>query len=453
MGSKHRQPASFKASPLRRTAGSPVCGQLLARRAGGGRGRRPGMLGFFTAATAMSLMFFSPSLAAFENWERFFGGAKRDTSFAVASFPDGSIVSAGYTRSFGNGDADIQLLRLSKSGVLQWRKTYGGAARDMATAVAPMPDGGSVTAAVSHMPGANGKKGQDDALIIRHDSKGNLLWKKRVGGASYDIPYAVKVDAKGRIIVVGYTKSKGHGDADGWIFSLDDKGELLWEHTYGGKGRDWLRSLTLLDNGDIAVAGGAKAARDEKHRNRDTHAWVMRLDQNGKMIWNHIFSKTESVSRTIVPLENGGVAVAGWVRTPKSITGRDIWVARLDGKGVKLWEKRLGGSGDDHTEALIALPGGDIALAGGTTKNLAVITVRAAWMLRLNRRGKLMWRRTFEGKSDQLFGLTSLPNGNLVACGTSWRRKNGADAWILTLDQNGHRAKRPSRHPVNSSIQ
>jgi len=56
-------------------------------------------------------------------WERFFGGRKRDTSLSVAAFPDGSTVSVGYTRSRGNGDADILLLRLDARGRLIWQKT------------------------------------------------------------------------------------------------------------------------------------------------------------------------------------------------------------------------------------------------------------------------------------------------------------------------------------------
>jgi hypothetical protein len=136
-----------------------------------------------------------------------------------------------------------------------------------------------------------------------------------------------------------------------------------------------------------------------------------------------------------------------------SITGRDIWIAKLDSKGKLIWEKKLGGSGDDHTEALIALPNGHIAMAGGTTKNLAVITVRTAWMLRLNKRGKLIWRRSFEGKSDQLFSLTSLSNGQLVAAGASWRQNKGSDAWILTLDKYGRRGKRSLKNSSRTRLQ
>ncbi len=367
-----------------------------------------------------------------ENWERFFGGHKRDTSFSIAAYPNGDTISAGYTRSGTGADADILWLRLDKNGNLLWQKTWGGQKRDMATSVATMPDGGFVTAALSQQD----KHAEGDALIMRHDKNGRLIWKKFIGGEKYDIPYAIRVSRSGNIIVAGYTKSAGKGDADGWVFSLNKKGKLLWEHTFGTKGRDWLRAMTLLPNGHIAVAGGTKA--DKK---ADSFSWVMLLDRKGRKIWSHIYRFSENVARAIIPLKNGKLAIAGWVHAKNSITGRDIWIARLDADGRIIWQKKLGGSGDDHTEALIALPGGDIALAGGTTRNLAVITVRAAWMLRLDKRGKLMWRRSFEGKSDQLYALASLPDGHLAAAGASWRKNRGSDAWILTLNKNGRRGK------------
>ena len=377
-----------------------------------------------------------------ENWERFFGGPKRETSFAIDSFPDGSTISVGYTRSKKNGDADILLLRLDAAGTLMWQKTYGGDHRDLATSVAILPDGGFVTAAISQ-PAPNA---QGDALIMRHNKNGSLVWRKTFGGPKYDIPYAIKVNHKGQIIVAGYTKSAGLGDADGWVFCLTGKGKIIWERTIGTKGRDWLRALTVHPNGAITAAGGTKADKKAK-----TYSWALHLDQKGQTIWNKTYRSAENVARAIIQIDNGHLAIAGWKLEKDSITGRDIWVAKLNGAGEMIWEKRLGGSGDDHTEALIALPNGHLALAGGTTKNLAVITVRTAWMLRLNKRGKLVWRRSFEGKSDQLYGLSKLPNGKLVAAGASWRRDKGSDAWILTLDDLGRRWRKRKSHTRRSS--
>jgi hypothetical protein len=382
----------------------------------------------------------SAQTLAAPGWERFFGGARRDTSFAIAAFADGGTIAVGYTRSHGRGDADILMLRLDRSGALLWQKTYGGVGRDMATSVAIMPDGGFVTAAITQAGGYGG----GDALIMRHDRNGRLVWQKRYGGAKYDIPYAIKVSRNGHIVVAGYTKSAGVGDADGWIFCLDGKGKPIWERTYGAKGRDWLRSVAILPNGDIAVAGGVKP-----RNGNGIHAWAMMLDRNGELLWDRVFSSDQGVARTIISLGNGQVAIAGWMQSKKSITGRDIWIARLDKKGRKIWDKKLVGPSDEHTEAIIALPGGRIAMAGGAAKNLAVMTVRAALMLLLDERGKIAWQKYYGNESEQLYSIAALPDGNIAAAGAIWRKNRGSDVWIFTLDRNGHRAARhaPRRLP------
>lgn len=410
--------------------------------------RRPARLLLPLCAALLAPLAASPATAGEpQNYEQFLGSDNRDTSTAVAAFPDGGVISAGYTRSPGPSGTDVLLLRLDPNGNLMWQKTFGGPARELATAVAALPDGGFVTAAVTQTTEGEGE-GEGDALISRHNANGDMLWQKRYGGSKYDIPYAVQIDRKGRIIIAGYTKSSGQGDADGWLLELDGKGERLWERTYGTEGRDWLRTLAVLPNGDLVAAGGTKAGKDAA-----TSAWVMRLDSKGERLWQRIFSDEESVARTAVGLGNDGIAVAGSVLSKDRLTGRDIWIARLDGKGELVWEKKLGGQGDDQTEAIVALPDEGIALAGGTTQNLAVVTVRTAWMMKFDRRGKLAWKRSFEGKSDQLFGLCELPGERIAASGTSWQQHKGEDVWVLTLDKFGRRARPREIRALQSSIQ
>jgi len=88
-----------------------------------GAGMKVGLCMFFWLVVMAGAAW--PAGAA-ENWEHFFGGARRDTSFAIDAFADGGIIAAGYTRSKGPGDADILLLRLDRRGHLLWQKVIGG---------------------------------------------------------------------------------------------------------------------------------------------------------------------------------------------------------------------------------------------------------------------------------------------------------------------------------------
>ena len=65
---------------------------------------------------------------------------------AVAVLPDGNIIVAGYTESFGAGRRDVYVLKLSPYGKKIWEKTYGGRDWDEAHAVAVLPDGNIIVA-------------------------------------------------------------------------------------------------------------------------------------------------------------------------------------------------------------------------------------------------------------------------------------------------------------------
>ncbi len=60
--------------------------------------------------------------------------------YAVLQTDDGGYLVAGKTTSFGAGDLDVWLLKLTGSGEAAWSKTYGGSAHDAACALAATTD-------------------------------------------------------------------------------------------------------------------------------------------------------------------------------------------------------------------------------------------------------------------------------------------------------------------------
>ena len=73
---------------------------------------------------------------------------------------------------------DIQLTVLTNEGVIQLQKTYGGTSYDKASAVLPISDGGYFLLGSTSSFGA----GNYDILLIRTDEKGEVVWQKTYGG-------------------------------------------------------------------------------------------------------------------------------------------------------------------------------------------------------------------------------------------------------------------------------
>lgn len=171
-------------------------------------------------------------------WMKLFGGAGEDWGDYVEETSDGSFIVTGYTTSFGAGGYDIYLLKISSTGNLQWSKTYGGPGGDGSSS---WGISGKITQDKGIMLCANTTSwgaGNNDVLLIKADSLGNLLWAKTYGGISEEQPrFADETPDKG-FIISGYTTSFGAGDADAYLVKTDSLGNLQWSKAYGGAAFD-----------------------------------------------------------------------------------------------------------------------------------------------------------------------------------------------------------------------
>ena len=184
-------------------------------------------------------------------WERKLGGPKTDWANAITETRDGGLVVVGHTESKGAGDADWWVVKLSADGEPQWERTFGGVARDYASAVTATTDGGIVVAGLTESAGAGGV----DSRVIKLDTAGNTVWDRIFGGARDDWVRAVIETRDGGHAVAGYTMSTGAGLFDVWALKLDADGNLLWERTFGGTANDWARALIEMPDGGLAMAG------------------------------------------------------------------------------------------------------------------------------------------------------------------------------------------------------
>ena len=161
-------------------------------------------------------------------WERSFGGAEIDEGRAIAKTNDGHFLIVGDTRSSdinvsnNNGAADVWITKISTTGNLIWEKTIGGTSFDVARSISKTQDDGFIIAGSSRsLDGGFTNQGQNDALLLKIDSEGNIVWKKTIGGSEIDFFYdAVQLNDT-TIIAVGesnsddgdLTENKGFSDA------------------------------------------------------------------------------------------------------------------------------------------------------------------------------------------------------------------------------------------------
>ena len=267
------------------------------------------------------------------------------------------------------------------------------------------------------------KKGKEHARVWKLDSKGNLLWEKKFGGSRHDRFRGIRQTSDGRYVVAGTTTSKGAGAGDVRIMKLNTKGNIIWDKVYGGKGNDWAFSLALTSDEGYVVTGYTKSKGAGS-----MDIWVLKLDVNGDLLWDKTFGgKGRDDAFSIHQTSDKGYIVAGWTES-KGAGKRNMWILKLDSNGNLLWDKVFG---DKGTNSAIFIQqtsdDGYIAVGYSCWKDSNC----SGRVLRLDNNGNLLWNKTFNNACSNCIQQTL--DGDYIVSGQLCGGNVGAATWILKL--------------------
>ncbi|MCJ7582494.1 MAG: hypothetical protein MUP98_18415, partial [Candidatus Aminicenantes bacterium] len=205
-------------------------------------------------------------------WSKTYRGSLDDKPSSILLTSDGGYIVAGYTESYGAGGFDIWILKLASDGTIEWQKTYGGSESEQANSFQHTNDGGYIVAGRTDSYGA----GQADFWVLKISSEGDIEWNKIYGGSKNEIAYSIQQTFDGGYIVAGETESFGAGNKDCWVLKLNILGGIDWQKTYGGSQVEEGSSIMQTNDGGYIVAGSTFSYGAGK---RDI--FVLKLFSNG----------------------------------------------------------------------------------------------------------------------------------------------------------------------------
>ena len=113
-----------------------------------------------------------PLIGFGQNWEKNFGGSGDDFGNFVQQTTDGGYIITGETYSYGNGNgySDVYLMKIDGNGVEQWSQTFGGTDDDEGKSVQQTTDGGYIISGKTRSFG----NGNSNVYLIKTDGNGNV---------------------------------------------------------------------------------------------------------------------------------------------------------------------------------------------------------------------------------------------------------------------------------------
>jgi hypothetical protein len=292
-------------------------------------------------------------------WSRSFGGAAHDGVYGMNSTADGGCVLAGYTGSSGSGSYDMYLVKLDAAGNTEWSKTYGASASDAAYSVEQTADGGYFLAGETYTYGT----GHSEVYAVKTDASGGIAWERRWSETPSDFARYGRATTDGGYVLAGGTLP---GDTvHALLLKVDASGEIEWRRTYLPDRHGEGYCVERTDDGGYIVGG-----REGLDLGR-TDALVFRTDRLGYQVWSRdIHVRDWSFVSGILQMPDGGFILNGSTdSTGGSLS--DIFLAKLDPAGAKVWSRPLGGIDDDWAMASRLTSDGGIILAG-TTRSFGV---------------------------------------------------------------------------------
>ncbi len=226
-----------------------------------------------------------------------------------------------------------------------------------------------------------------DALLVKLDPDGNVVWSEHIGGGEYEDIHALTTDLAGNIYVVGRfsdeidilgtTYVTPGFDYDGMLFSLSSSGNLRWSKHFTGSLTNAVNDVAITPDGFVVVVGvfdGDHVIEGETHMSTasfDSEVWAAKYNAAGIFAWELLYLAAGDDHAAAVDVTAGGTILIGGhyagsfdasVAVPMA-TAQDVFIAHVDAAGATLEVEVHGGPGNQRLTDLTSV-GDGWAIAG-----------------------------------------------------------------------------------------
>lgn len=402
-------------------------------------------------------------------WGKNIGGSGTDFGKSICISKDSSyLYIAGYSNStngdilFNHGGFDIFISKMNINGGIIWTKTYGGTGNDYVQKIITLSDGklllcGFTNSNDTFMPDNHGNY---DALAMKLDTSGVVIWKRLYGGTEDEGDHSMSVvegNDKSLTFITGAKSNDGNvignkGSGDFWLFKTDSIGNIIWQKCLGGTGDEDGHSILQMHDGGFILAGHTMSDDIDvsgQHNQGIEDGWLLRVDSTGNIIWQKCIGGTgiEFICNMAFA-DSGKIMLTGFTNSNdfdvvNSHGDFEVWVVNADTNGIIYWSKTFGGANGDYSYNIFRGLNNEFTIGGYSNSLNGDLSSNHGgfdfWLLRISNNGNILWSKNFGGSltdkeqeifplNDNEFIMTGFSNSNDIDIVGN---NGGMDCWTI----------------------
>lgn len=253
-------------------------------------------------------------------------------------------------------------------------------------------------------------------------------WKKLLSLAKHQFPFAMHVDASGKVYVTGQTYDSVAKKYDYITIKYNALGTVQWAKAYNHGSWDEPRSVAVDPSGNVYVTGMAGNA--EVDRDFATVKYSPTGVQSPAWMYDGAAHALD-YARTVRTDAHGNVYVAG---SSAGAYNWDIVLIKYNSSGGQVWTRSFSNLCNDFFDEMVLDKDGNIYIAGHSGSGGS-----GSWdyvLLKYNPNGELLWSQFWNstfGYTDVALAMTLDKDGNPHVTGKSY---NGTDYDYITIKYN-----------------
>jgi len=284
------------------------------------------------------------------------------------------------------------------------------------------------------------ENGAKEALIIKYDKDGNIVWEKFYQVVT-NTSFNKVIEVNDGYVAVGQsiyanTEMGNHTTGGGIIVKYDKEGKEIWHNNHGGMKSGNFNDVVEVD-GNLYVVG--KDATDSGN--------IVKYTKDGKYVWHKNYSYTDGIGFTGIAYLNKSLYVVGSKKIlpediteedSRSTTNTDALLVVYDMKGNIEFEKTFGGSNYERYNSILAHRN-NLYVVGNTSSNDAGLKIdtdgklMTGLVVRYDVNGNILKKDAFGGSNNDI--LTDITTDGVCLFISGYSNSN--DGNITTAINNG----------------